>query len=173
MKAFIQRNLFAVAIAFLGLILTTAICATTPAGVVLTSQADTRMKSGLCNTPACALRDDSWSATHYECPSIGVDGAAVNSVLDNLLSSPEPVDTTSELPSFLQGGTCESSAKVASVSHGEWKMFYTVTKKCNCKEGQVPTCSEAIQVTDDACNVAHFRLCGVVTADESAACPAK
>lgn len=108
----------------------------------------------------------------YECSNNEVDGAAVNSMLDNLLSSPQPVDTTSELPSSLQGKTCESSAQVASVSHNDWQIFYTVSKVCKCKDGIVPTCTGAKEVTEDACNIAVFRLCGVVSAD-GAVCTAK
>ncbi|KAH9817319.1 secreted protein [Melampsora americana] len=164
MKKFDNRSRFSLTSTFIGLLIATHACATVlMPRQMLAAQANTRMMSDGCPNhggaqTACSLISGDWNTKAYNCPKSSISAAALMTVTDAILTDTNDPKKVKTLPSFPT--TCQGQKYY--VDHGSWTLFYSVATTCQCEDNVTPVCTAATGLSEKACNIASFELCGLV-----------
>lgn len=164
MKNFNNKSTFCLSSAFIGILIATHSCATVlMSRQMITAQANTRMMSEGCPNhggaqTACSVISGDWNSKSYTCPKTTISAAALMTVTDAILIDTKDAQKIKALPSFPT--TCQGERYY--VDHGSWTLFYSVATTCQCKDNVTPDCNAATGLSEKACNIARFDLCGLV-----------
>ncbi|EGG04781.1 uncharacterized protein MELLADRAFT_108129 [Melampsora larici-populina 98AG31] len=153
--------------AFIGLLIATHACATVlMPRQMIAAQANTRMMSEGCPNhggaqTACSVVSGNWSTKSYNCPKSTISAAALMTVTDAILIDTKNAKKVTTWPGFPT--TCKGEKYY--VDHGSWTLFYSVAATCQCKDDVTPDCNGATGLSEKACNIASFDLCGLIEKD--------
>ncbi|CAH7681441.1 hypothetical protein PPACK8108_LOCUS14031 [Phakopsora pachyrhizi] len=134
-------------------------------------QANSAAVNNVCDRSiACSVFEKGWPNNKwFECGSTRVSPAAFATLRQSIsIGNPKKtqVDSTDTTEHHVNCATLDASYSKHSYDNGRFTVNYAIKGECDCKASRSgkrrnPICSNALSLSNSACNLAHFKFCSL------------
>ncbi|KAA1093179.1 hypothetical protein PGT21_027923 [Puccinia graminis f. sp. tritici] len=107
---------------------------------------------------SCLVTDSSWPTNDFPCGQDTIRNNVIKAITNGILKK-TAADDVEGSPPFELGTACQGGP-LYKFQHNTVTAFYVVKTECDCKAGVVPSCSNVVEKSQDACNISKIVYCG-------------